>query len=166
MSRSEWRSFYLTVAPGAHPEGALSLEVVAIDNSVCTVPLPAVTFKSNRSYRREATLRLGDFVAADPFSVSAASTTCKVGEPVVFEMSGMAETVDFYSGEMFHEWIYAKKDRLAYPDIFFSFKAQLQQGTSPRLRGPTSRTTSPCRRRSGPRTTVLRKWAVTRSPDV
>lgn len=132
VSRSEWRSFYLTVAPGAHPEGALSLEVVAIDNSVCTVPLPAVAFKSNRSYRREATLRLEDFEAADPFSVSAASTTCKVGEPVVFEMSGMAETVDFYSGEMFHEWIYAKKDRLAYPDIFFSFKAQLQQGTQVR----------------------------------
>jgi len=129
LSRSEFRSFYLMVASGVHPEGALSLEVTAIDNSVCTVRLPAVTFKSNRNYRREAVLRLEDFAAADPFVVTAAETTCKVGEPIRFEMSGSAESVDFYSGEMFHEWIYAKKDRLAYPDIFFSFKSQLQGGT-------------------------------------
>lgn len=127
--RSEFQSFYLTVAPGTHPEGALSLEITAIDNSVCTVPLPAATFKSNRNYRRDATLRLEEFAAADPFTVTTSTKTCKVGEPVVFEMTGTAETVDFYSGEMFHEWAYAKTDRVAYPDIFFSFKAQLQAGT-------------------------------------
>lgn len=126
--RSGYQSFYLTVAPGTHPAGALSLEVTAIDNSVCTVQLPAAAFKSNRSYRREATLRLEDFEAPEPFTVTPSTTSCKVGEPVVFQLGGTAETVDFYSGEMFHQWEYAKKDRLAYPDIFFSFKSQLQAG--------------------------------------
>lgn len=129
VTRSEFQSFYLTVAPGAHPEGALSLEVTAIDNSICTVPLPAATFKSNRNYRRDVTLRLEEFEAAEPFAATTVATTCKAGEPIRFSLTGLAETVDFYSGEMFHEWAYAKQDRLAYPDILFSFKSQLQGGT-------------------------------------
>lgn len=125
VNRTGYGSFYLTVAPGAHPEG-LTLEVTAIDNSTCTVALPAAAFKANCNYRQDATLLLNDFEPAEPFAATAVATECKAGQPVTFTLSGEAETVDFYSGEMFHEWEYAKKDRMSYSDVFFSFRAQMQ----------------------------------------
>ena len=128
VSRSEYGSFWLMVAPGRHTAGKLKLQVTAIDNSVCTIELPEVDFKSNRNYRQDATLRLNDFTAADPFDVSAATVECRVGEPIRFALGGEAESVDFFSGEMFHQWEYAKKDRLSYSDILFSFRSQLQGG--------------------------------------
>lgn len=128
LKRSGYASFYLTVAPGEHAEG-LTLEVTAADNSTCTVELPATAFKANRNYRQEATLLLGDFEPAEPFAATAAATECKAGETLLFMLSGEAETVDFYSGEKFHEWEYAKKDRMSYSDVYFSFSSQLQGGT-------------------------------------
>ena len=125
LNRSAYENFYLTVAPGEHPEG-LTLEVTAIDNSTLTMALPATAFKANSNYRQDATLLLDDFVPAEPFSATTAATECKAGEPFVFALSGEAETVDFYSGEMFHQWEYAKKDRMDYSDVFFSFRAQMQ----------------------------------------
>ncbi|MDE5578424.1 MAG: DUF5017 domain-containing protein [Alistipes sp.] len=125
LNRSAYENFYLTVAPGEHPEG-LTLEVTAIDNSTLTMALPATAFKANSNYRQEATLLLDDFVPAEPFSATTAATECKAGEPFVFTLSGEAETVNFYSGEMFHQWEYAKKDRMTYSDVFFSFRAQMQ----------------------------------------
>ncbi|MDE5624400.1 MAG: DUF5017 domain-containing protein [Alistipes sp.] len=126
LTKTGWQSFWLMVAPGQHPAGTLKLETTAIDNSTCTVELPAVTFKANRNYRQEATLSLDEFEPAEAFAAVAAATECRAGEPVVFALSGEAETVDFYSGEKFHEWEYAAKDRLEYSDVFFSFRAQMQ----------------------------------------
>ena len=71
---------------------------------------------------------MDDFTAADPFDVSAAAVECRVGEPIRFILEGEAESIDFFSGEMFHQWEYAKKDRLSYSDILFSFRSQLQGG--------------------------------------
>lgn len=126
LNKTGWQSFWLVVAPGRHSDGTLTLEVTAIDNSVCTVALPAVAFKANCNYRQDATLSLNEFVPADPFDATTAVTECRVGEPVLFTLSGEAETVDFYSGEKFHQWEYAGKDRLEYSDVFFSFSAQMQ----------------------------------------
>ena len=128
VSRSEYGSFWLMVAPGRHTAGKLKLQVTAIDNSVCTLELPEVDFKSNRNYRQDATLSMDDFTAADPFDVSAAAVECRVGEPIRFILEGEAESIDFFSGEMFHQWEYAKKDRLSFSDILFSFRSQLQGG--------------------------------------
>ena len=128
VGQSEYASFWLMVAPGCHTEGKLKLYVTAIDNSVCTVELPKVDFKSNRNYRQDVTLSLNDFAAANPFDVSAAAVECRVGEPIRFVFDGEAESVDFFSGEMFHQWEYAEKDRLSYSDILFSFRSQLQGG--------------------------------------
>lgn len=128
LNKTDYQSFWLMLAPGRHPEGTLALEVTAIDNSTCTTTLPAVAFKANCNYRQDAALSLDEFVPAEAFNATAAVTECRVGEPVVFALSGEAETVDFYSGEKFHQWEYADKDRLEYSDVFFSFRAQMQGG--------------------------------------
>lgn len=128
VSRSDYGSFWLMVAPGHHAAGNLKLYVTAIDDSVCTVELPEADFKSNRNYRRDVELNLDDFEAANPFGVSSVVAECRVGEPVRFALEGAAESVDFFSGEMFHQWEYADKDRLSYSDILFSFRSQLQGG--------------------------------------
>lgn len=128
VSRSDYGSFWLMVAPGHHAAGNLKLYVTAIDNSVCTVELPEADFKSNRNYRRDVELNLDDFEAANPFGVSAEAVECRVGEPIRFALEGAAESVDFFSGEMYHQWEYADKDRLSYSDILFSFRSQLQGG--------------------------------------
>lgn len=126
LTKKGYQSFWLVVAPGKHPEGTLKLEATAIDNSTCTVELPAVAFKANSNYRQDATLSLDEFEPAEAFAATTTVTECRVGEPVVFALSGEAETVDFYSGEKFHEWKYADKDRMEYSDVFFSFRAQMQ----------------------------------------
>lgn len=128
VSRSDYGSFWLMVAPGHHAAGTLKLYVTAIDDSVCTIELPEADFKSNRNYRRDVELNLDDFEAANPFGVSSVVAECRVGEPVRFALEGAAESVDFFSGEMFHQWEYADKDRLSYSDILFSFRSQLQAG--------------------------------------
>lgn len=128
VSRSDYGSFWLMVAPGHHAAGTLKLCVTAIDDSVCTIELPEADFKSNRNYRRDVELNLDDFEAANPFGVSSVVAECRVGEPVRFALEGAAESVDFFSGEMFHQWEYADKDRLSYSDILFSFRSQLQGG--------------------------------------
>lgn len=126
LNKTDYQSFWLMLAPGRHPEGTLALEVTAIDNSTCTTTLPAVAFKANCNYRQDAALSLDEFVPAEAFNATTTVTKCRVGEPMVFALSGEAETVDFYSGEKFHQWEYADKDRLEYSDVFFSFRAQLQ----------------------------------------
>lgn len=126
LTKKGYQSFWLVVVPGKHPEGTLKLEATAIDNSTCTVELPAVAFKANSNYRQDATLSLDEFEPAEAFAATTTVTECRVGEPVVFALSGEAETVDFYSGEKFHEWKYADKDRMEYSDVFFSFRAQMQ----------------------------------------
>lgn len=131
LTKKGYQSFWLVVAPGKHPEGTLKLEATAIDNSTCTVELPAVAFKANSNYRQDATLSLDEFEPAEAFAATTTVTECRVGEPVVFALSGEAETVDFYSGEKFHEWKYADKDRMEYSDVFFSFRAQMQGGAQP-----------------------------------
>lgn len=128
VSRSDYGSFWLMVAPGHHAAGTLKLYVTAIDDSVCTIELPEADFKSNRNYRRDVELNLDDFEAANPFGVSSVVAECRVGEPVRFALEGAAESVDFFSGEMFHQWEYVDKDRLSYSDILFSFRSQLQGG--------------------------------------
>lgn len=126
LNKEEYQSLWLTVAPGEHPEGTLTLEATAVDNSVCTVPLPAAAFKANRNYRWDETLPLDGFAAAEPFAVEAAATECRAGEPVLFVLSGEAETVDFYSDEKYHQWEYADKDRMEYSGVYFSFRSQMQ----------------------------------------
>lgn len=128
VSRSDYGSFWLMVAPGHHAAGTLKLYVTAIDDSVCTIELPEADFKSNRNYRRDVELNLDDFEAANPFGVSAEAVECRAGEPIRFALEGAAESVDFFSGEMYHQWEYADKDRLSYSDILFSFRSQLQGG--------------------------------------
>ena len=129
LDADDFQSLFLMVAPGTHPDGSLTLEVTAVDNSVDKVSLPGITFKSNRNYAWEETLSLDDFQGADPFTASTSATECTVGEELIFDLGGVADSIAFFSGETFNDYQYAKKDRIVFPDILVSFKNALQSGT-------------------------------------
>ncbi len=114
INNTEAQQGYMMVLPGSHAEGTLSIEVVAIDNSVATVALPAVTFKANGYYERTVEVSVDDFVQSEPFDITAESLTGKVGEPVVFSISGIADSIGCYTGEEGHDYDYHNTDRYAY----------------------------------------------------
>lgn len=113
LKRDAYTSFYMVVLPGTHAAASLQLDVTAIDNSTHTVAIAeGVTFEPNKHYVREYELTLDGFVAADPFEVELPSLTTKVGEPLTINFSGKANRIDFWSGEKFHDYAYATKDRM------------------------------------------------------
>lgn len=129
LNATDAQKGYLMVLPGKHTEGALSLEVVALDNSVATYPLPAVTFKPNGFYQHSQTVSVEDFVQSSPFDVAAESLTGKVGEPVNFTISGVADAIDLFTGEEGHDYAWRNKDREEYDtQLLFSFTSQYQSG--------------------------------------
>lgn len=121
--------FYMLVAPGTHAAGGLTLEVKAVDNSIYTVVIPeAVTFRSNKHYVREYALALDGFVQADPFDVDIPVLKTTVGEPLQVTMSGVADKVDFWSGEEFHDYNYRATDRLMPSTVQMQFEFALVNG--------------------------------------
>ena len=118
---------WMTVLPGAHGSG-LSCEVTAIDGSVATMMLPAVTFAGGHSYRQSLRFALSDFVQAEPFDITASALTVKAGEPLTFQFQGSAAKIVFWSGEKFHDYAYATADRIEYGQVFMSFLQALLSG--------------------------------------
>lgn len=131
LTKADGQSLYMMVLAGEHLDDDLSLEVTAIDNSIATIELPAVTFKSNRNYTRSYTLALADFKQANEFDASIDNTTFRVGENVTFNLDGTADKVGFFSGEKYSEYAYAATDRKEYPQLDMSFLSQLQSGAQP-----------------------------------
>ncbi len=119
---------WITVLPGAHAS-PVKAEVTAIDGSVATVSLPAVTFAAGRSYTRNLVLEVAGFVQAEPFDVAATALTVNAGEALSFNVSGTAAKIDFYSGEKFHDYDYADKDRVETGSLILSFKHAISAGT-------------------------------------
>lgn len=113
LTENEAAKFYFVTAPGEHADGEIELELVAIDNSTARVTLPgAVTFRSNRTYAKQIEVADADFVAANPFDVDRKQITATVGQPVVFDFTGMADRIVFYSGEPGRDHAYSDKDRM------------------------------------------------------
>ncbi len=124
LKRDAYTSFYMLVAPGTHAAQSLLLEVTAIDNSVNTVRIAeGVTFKPNKHYVREYELTLDGFVLANAFEADIPTLTTKVGEPLTVQMSGLADRVDFWSGEYGHDYAYATTDRMEEAVLKFNFKS-------------------------------------------
>lgn len=120
---------YMMVLPGSHAEGELLVEVVAIDNSVATVALPAVTFKANGYYERVVEVSVDDFVQGEPFDIAAESLTGTVGEPVVFSISGVADSIGCYTGEEGHDYDFRNTDRYIYDkELLMSFVSAYASG--------------------------------------
>ena len=120
---------YLSVLPGAHAQ-QLSAEITAIDGSVATVALPAVSFLPGKCYSRELSLALDDFVQAVPFDITpAGSLTVNAGEAISFNIQGAAESIGFYSGEKYHDYVYADADRIESEPLMLSFKHAIAAGT-------------------------------------
>lgn len=128
LNATDAQKGYLMVLPGKHAEGALSLEVVALDNSVATYPLPAVTFKSNGFYQHSQTVSVEDFVQSTPFDVAAESLTGKVGEPVNFTISGVADAIDLFTGEEGHDYELRNTDKYLFESLTMSFNTGYVNG--------------------------------------
>ena len=119
---------YLSVLPGAHAQ-QLSAEITAIDGSVATVALPAVSFLPGKCYSRELSLALDDFVQAVPFDITpAGSLTVNAGEAISFNIQGAAESIGFYSGEKYHSYEYSDKDRIEHGNVYMSLRQALLSG--------------------------------------
>lgn len=130
LNKTGYTSVYMVVAPGVHPAGSLRFEVTAIDNSVNAFTIPeAVEFRPNRHYVQEYELSLDGFIQADRFDAEIPVLACKVGEPLTVKMTGIAERVDFWSGEEGHDYAYSDKDRLQEAVMTMNFKMLLNSGT-------------------------------------
>ena len=121
ISSSTSQSVYLMVLPGAHAAGTLTAEVVAMDNSVATAQLPAVEFKANRYYTQSVSVAVADFVETEPFDVQVSSLKGKVGEPVNFTFSGVADAIDLFTGEEGHNYLYKDTERYIFEKLVVSF---------------------------------------------
>ncbi len=133
LNKERYTSVWLVVAPGAHPAGSLRLELTAIDNSTNALTIAdAVEFKPNRHYVREYELSIDGFVQADVFEAEIPVLECKAGEPLTVKMSGLAEKIEFWSGEEGHDYAYSKTDRLQEATMSMNFKMLLNSGTQRR----------------------------------
>lgn len=121
ISSSTSQSVYFMVLPGAHAAGTLTAEVVAMDNSVATAQLPAVEFKANRYYTQSVSVAVADFVETEPFDVQVSSLKGKVGEPVNFTFSGVADAIDLFTGEEGHNYLYKDTERFNAEKLLLSF---------------------------------------------
>ena len=132
VTKTDYASAYLVAAPGTHPAGTLRLEVTAIDNSIYGYTIPEqVVLRPNRHYTKSYELSLDEFVLSDEFEAEIPVLSCKVGEPLTVSMTGIADRVDFWSGEEGHDYAYAEKDR--YDDEFHD--AAQQRYTTPSRQG-------------------------------
>ncbi len=119
---------YLAVVPGKH-QAALTAEITAVDGSVASYSLPAVEFLPGKIYSHEIKVRETDFALAEPFSISASSLNIAAGESVNFTISGAAIGIDFWSGEVYHDYAYAGTDRIEVTHLPMSFKHAISAGT-------------------------------------
>ena len=133
VTKTDYASAYLVAAPGTHPAGTLRLEVTAIDNSIYGYTIPEqVVLRPNRHYTKSYELSLDEFVLSDEFEAEIPVLSCKVGEPLTVSMTGIADRVDFWSGEEGHDYAYAEKDRMQEPDMTMNFMMLLNSGTQRR----------------------------------
>lgn len=130
VTKTDYVSAYLVAAPGTHPAGTLRFEVTAIDNSTYSYTIPEqVTLHPNRHYTKSYELSLDEFILSDEFEAEIPVLSCKVGEPLTVSMTGIADRVDFWSGEEGHDYAYAEKDRMQEPDMTMNFMMLLNSGT-------------------------------------
>ena len=128
VTKTDYVSAYLVAAPGTHPAGTLRFEVTAIDNSTYSYTIPEqVTL--HRHYTKSYELSLDEFILSDEFEAEIPVLSCKVGEPLTVSMTGIADRVDFWSGEEGHDYAYAEKDRMQEPDMTMNFMMLLNSGT-------------------------------------
>lgn len=129
VTKTDYVSAYMVAAPGTHPAGTLRLEVTAIDNSTYSYTIPEqVTLRPNRHYTKSYELSLDEFVLSDEFEAEIPVLSCKVGEPLTVSMTGIADRVDFWSGEEGHDYAYAAKDRMQEADMTMHFMMLLNSG--------------------------------------
>ena len=129
VTKTDYVSAYLVAAPGTHSAGTLRLEVTAIDNSTYSYTIPEqVTLRPNRHYTKSYELSLDEFVLSDEFEAEIPVLNCKVGEPLTVSMTGIADRVDFWSGEEGHDYAYAAKDRMQEADMTMHFMMLLNSG--------------------------------------
>ena len=118
---------YLTVLPSSHG-AAITAEVTAVDGSVASYQLPAISFEPGRIYSREIKVKEADFVQAEPYGVTVSALNVAAGTPVEFTISGAATSINFWSGEKYHDYAYATVDRIESSPVYMSFLQALLSG--------------------------------------
>lgn len=130
VDKEGYVSAYLVVAPGHHAAGSVRMEITAIDNSIRSEIFPeAIVLEPNRHYTKSYELSLDDFEPVDEFEAELPALTCKVGEPLTVTMTGVADRIDFWSGEEGHDFAYAEKDRMQEATMSMNFYMLLNSGT-------------------------------------
>ena len=130
VGKEAYVSAYLLVAPGSHAAGSVRLELTAIDNSIrSTTFSEAISLLPNHHYTKTFDLSLDEFEPVDEFEAELPVLTCKVGEPLTINMKGMADQVDFWSGEEGHDYAYSEKDRIQEANMSMNFSMLLGSGT-------------------------------------
>lgn len=69
-----------------------------------------------------------DKVEIPDFSVIPISATVKVGEPVIFDISGNPDIISFYSGEKGNAYEFHNQDRTYVPEMYLSFLTYITSG--------------------------------------
>ena len=65
------------------------------------------------------------------FAITAQTLECKAGEPVEFTFAGEAETVEFWSGEIGHDYLYSETERGGASNVYMQFKSVKIAGNQP-----------------------------------
>ena len=120
-------SLYMLALPGEHEE--LNLKLVASDNSICEITVPGVKLLPGHNYLCDLTVDYADFTGQDPLDVIPSSLSVVKGEPLLFTIEGTAGSIEFWSGETYHSFEYADKDRVEVTPLPMSFKHALVAGT-------------------------------------
>lgn len=126
LKRGATSKFYFAIAPESHVSGDVSVEVVAIDNSVATVALTGdVSIGQGKVYRKSISISTTDFVAANPFAVVGTEFSGKAGQPVRFDFTGYADNVVLFSGVKGHDYAFkdvSRQDRAESMNLSFTMR--------------------------------------------
>ncbi len=129
VAKSDYASAFMLVKPGSHNAGDIVAEITAIDGSVNRVTLGgAIDFQPNVHYTKSIELAVEDFIATNPFDITANTLECSVGESVGFTISGVAANIEFWSGEVGNDYAYKDTNRTVEPKVEIEFRSLLENG--------------------------------------
>lgn len=104
--------FYIVLAPGQIVSDDIEVELVAVDHSVATIKLSGnIEIEAGKVYRKDVSVKLEDFIPANPFSIVQNSISGTVGQKVHFDFVGEASTISLYTGMVGCDYNYIHSDR-------------------------------------------------------
>ncbi len=104
--------FYIVMAPGQVASDDIKVELVAIDHSTASVNLSGdIEINAGKVYRKNISVKLADFIPANPFSIMQNSVSATAGQTVHFDFNGEASTISLYTGMEGCDYNHINSDR-------------------------------------------------------